>query len=65
MLAVLHGWTLESILVAVVIIAAAVGIVLVALRAFGITVPPWVVQIFWICVVALVAILALRFVFSL
>lgn len=59
-----QAWTLEGILIAVVVIAAAVGIVLVAIRVFGIEIPSWVVHIFWIVVVAFVAIVAIRLVFS-
>lgn len=49
----------------VVIIAAIVGIVIVAMRVFGVQPPPWAVQIFWIVVAACVAILAIRFVANL
>lgn len=59
------GLTFGELLVAVVIVAACVGIVYVALRQFGVGVPPWVVQIFWIVVVAVVAIFAIRLVLSL
>lgn len=58
-------WTFVDIMVAIVIVAACIGIMYVALRVFGVTIPPWVIQIFWICVVAVVAILAIRFVASL
>lgn len=46
-------------------IAAAVGILLVALHVFGIAIPLWVQQIFWIIVVAVVAIAAVKFIWSL
>jgi hypothetical protein len=59
------GWTLGSILIAIIVLAACVGIVFVAVHAFGLNIPPWVIQIFWICVVAFVAIIAIRFVLSL
>lgn len=48
----------------VVIIAAVVALVFVALRQFGIAIPGWVAQIFWILVVAFVVILAIRFVLT-
>jgi hypothetical protein len=54
-----------GLLVDVVIIAAAIAIVLIACRAFGVSIPPWVIQIFWVCVVAVVAVVAIRFVLSL
>lgn len=59
------GWSFGQILIAIVIIAACVAIVYVALRQFGIAIPQWVIHIFWICAVAVVAILAIRFVLSL
>lgn len=58
------GWTFGSIAIAVVIIGAVCGIVYVAMRSFGIAIPPWVVNIFWIVVVAFVAIAAIRLVMS-
>lgn len=54
-----------EILVLIIVVAACIGILYVALRAFGVGIPPWVVQIFWIVVVAFVAILAIRFVLTL
>jgi hypothetical protein len=48
-----------------IVIAAAVGILYVAMRQFGVEPPSWAVQIFWICVVAVVAIVAIKFVMSL
>jgi hypothetical protein len=65
LLAVGAGWTVGEILVAVVIIAACVGVVYVALQEFGVAIPPWVVRIFWICLCAVVAVLAIRFLLSL
>lgn len=46
-------------------IAAAIGILLVAVHVFGIAIPAWAVQIFWIIIVAVVAIAAVKFVWSL
>jgi predicted cobalt transporter CbtA len=61
---VLHGWGLGEILVAIVVVAACVALVYVALKQFGITIPAWVQQVFWICVCAFVVILAIRLVLS-
>ncbi len=58
-------WSFVNIAIAVVIVAAVVGIVYVAMRVFGVAIPQWVVHIFWICVVAVVAIFAIKFVASL
>lgn len=61
----LGGLTLAELLIAVVVIAACVALVYVALKQFGVTIPPWVVQVFWIVVVAFVVIAAIRLVFAL
>lgn len=58
-------WGITDFLIAIVIVAACVGIMYVALRVFGVTIPAWVVQIFWICICACVAIAAIRFVSTL
>jgi hypothetical protein len=58
------GYSLASIAIMVVIIAAVVALVYVALRQFGVSIPPWVQQVFWILVVAFVVILAIRIVMS-
>ena len=59
MLAIADGirtWSLSDILVAFVIIV---------VRNSGITIPGWVYNIFWLVLLAVVAILAIRFVTSL
>lgn len=61
----LWGYTVAEVLIACVVIAACVAIAYVAMRQFGVTPPPWAVQIFWVVVVAVVAILAIRVVVSL
>ena len=58
------GYSLVHLLVLVVIIAACVGIMYVALQQFGVTIPRFVVMIFWIVVCAFCAIAAIRFVAS-
>lgn len=64
-LAPIQTWGIGDFLIAIVVIAAAVGITYIALRVFGVTIPGWLVQIFWICIAAVVAIFAIRFVLSL
>jgi hypothetical protein len=59
------GWTFGDILIAIVVIAAVCAVAFVALRHFGIQIPAFVAQIFWICVCAVVAVLAIRFLLSL
>jgi hypothetical protein len=61
---VVPGWSLGQILIAIVVVAACVALVYVALRQFGIAIPEWVKQIFWIVVVAFVVIVAIKFVLS-
>jgi hypothetical protein len=58
--ATLGGWIIVAI-----VVAAIVAILLVFVRASGIGVPPWVVQILWIILAAALAILAIKLVLSL
>ena len=55
---------LASLLVTVIIIAAVIAITSIAIKAFGLVIPDWVIQIFWVVVVAFVAIFAIRFVLT-
>lgn len=59
------SWSLGEILIAVVVLAAIVAIVYAALQYFSVSIPPVVVRIFWILVVAVLAILAVKFLLSL
>lgn len=45
----------------VIIVLAVVGIVFVAAPAMGVAVPGWAVTVFWIVVVAVVCIFAIKF----
>lgn len=54
------GWSIGHIAIAIVVIAACVALVYVALRQFGVAIPAWVVQVFWILAVALVVVFAIR-----
>ncbi len=56
---------LPTMLIYVLIIAACVGIVFVATRAMGVKIPDWVMHILGILLVCVVAIWAIRFLFSL
>jgi hypothetical protein len=55
------SYSLVEVAIAVVIIAAVCALVYVALRQFQIAIPPWVLHVFWIVVVAVVVIFAIRF----
>ncbi len=58
----LRSWGIAEIAIAIVVIAAIVALVYVALRKFQLSIPDWVVQVFWIIVVAFVIIFAIRLV---
>ncbi len=53
-------WTFTQWIIAIIILLAAVAILYVAVPAMGIAIPPWAIQIFWILVIAFVAIAAIR-----
>ena len=65
MLAFINSLSIGEMAILVVIIAAVVALVAIALRKFGVAIPDWVVQVFWVLVVAVVIIFAIRFVMSL
>jgi len=66
LLAFVGTWSVENVLVAAVIICAAIGVAwLVMTKVFGVTPPPWLIHILWICFAAFVAIIAIRFLFTL
>lgn len=47
--------------ITIIIIAAVAAIVFVACRAMGLAIPGWVINVFWIVVVAFVCIVAIKF----
>jgi hypothetical protein len=61
----LPNWSVGEIIIAIIVIAACVGILYVALQQFGVAIPGFVVRIFWICVCAALAIIAIRFLLGL
>jgi hypothetical protein len=58
----IQQWSFVEILILIIIVAACIGILFIALQVFGITIPDWAIKIFWIVVVAFVAIMAIRLV---
>lgn len=56
------GFSIVELAILIVVIAAVVALVYVALNQFGVAIPGWVVQIFWIIVVAFCVIAAIRLV---
>ncbi len=63
-LAQIGGGTIVHWVVLIIIICAVVGIMFVALREFGVTIPDFVVKIFWIVIAAVLAIAAIKLILS-
>lgn len=59
------GYSIVHVAIFIVIVAAIAALVYVALRQFGIAVPGWVQNVFWIVCVAVVVIIAIKIVASL
>jgi hypothetical protein len=59
------GYSLMHLVITLIVVGAAVGILLVVLRQSGVAVPQWVVTILGILAVAVVAVLAIRFLMTL
>ena len=57
--------SLLGLIILIIVLAACAAVVHVVFRQFGTAVPSWAVSILWIIVVAVVAIFAIRFLFSL
>jgi purine-cytosine permease-like protein len=55
---------LASWLIVAVVIAGIVAIAMMAIRATGVAVPPWVAQILWIVLVVVLAIVGIRIILS-
>ncbi len=53
-------WTFGGVIIAIIILAACLGVLYVALPAMGIAIPAWAMTIFWIVIIAFVAIAAIR-----
>lgn len=49
----------------VIIVAAVVAVALIACRAMGVPIPPWVVQVFWVLIIAVVCVFAIKFLMTL
>ena len=52
---------LAGLIIWLILAAAIVAIGFVACKAMGVSIPNWVVQIFWIVVIAVVCIMAIKF----
>jgi hypothetical protein len=65
LLGLVGGYTIAQSVIGIIAIAAIVAILYVILGKMGVAIPDWVVQIFWILVLAAVGILAVKFVMGL
>lgn len=61
-LALIVGYSIAEIAIAIIVLAAVCALVSIALRQYNITIPPWVSNAFWVVVIAIVLILAVRIV---
>ncbi len=55
------SYTLIHWIIVAIVIAGIIGIALVVIRQTGIVIPDWVITIFWIVLVVVVAIVAIKF----
>jgi hypothetical protein len=65
MIPVLAIASMANIAIAIVVAVVVIGIAMIVVRQSGIVVPPWFWQIVWLVVLAVVAIIAIRFVMTL
>jgi NADH:ubiquinone oxidoreductase subunit K len=65
LLAQAGGYSLVHWLIIAIVVCAAIGIAIVAMKQSGITIPPAIWTIIWIVVVAAVAIVAIRILLTL
>ena len=63
-LAQFGGYSVAQMVIGLIVIISVVGILYVVAQANGVEIPAWVVKIFWIVVVAFVAIFAIRLLMS-
>jgi hypothetical protein len=65
MMLLLVGWSIGQLAIAVIIIAAIIAIVFIVTKNMGIAIPNWVAQVFWVLVLAVVGVLAVKFLLGL
>jgi hypothetical protein len=54
------GYSILQMIITVIVVIAAIGIAYVVAQASGVAIPPWVIRIGWIVLVAFVAIFAIK-----
>ena len=61
---IVAGYSIPQFMIILIVACAVIGIAMIAIRQTGIQIPPWVIQILWIVLVAIVAVVAIRFLVS-
>lgn len=61
----MKSWSFMQWVITVIVVAASIAILVVVLNVLGFSIPAWAMTIFWILVVAFVAVVAVRFLISL
>ncbi len=61
----LHGWSMADLAIWIVVLVVVFGIVVIVIRQAQIPIPSWIWQILGLVLIAIVAILAIKFVVSL
>lgn len=61
----ISAWSIGDIAIWIVVVGAVVALAGIALKRYGIQTPDWVVQAFWILVVAAAVIFSIRLILSL
>lgn len=65
MLAQMAGFSVGHWVIVIIVVAVVVGIMFVCLQQFGVAIPTFVIRIFWICVAAVIGVMAVKFLLSL
>jgi hypothetical protein len=54
-------YSLVQLIIMAIVIAGIVGIAMIVIRQAGISIPGWIINIFWIVLVVVVAVVAIKF----
>lgn len=65
LIAQIGSFSIIHLIIVAMVIAGCVGILIVVLRQAGVAIPPWVTTIFWIVLVVVVGVVAVKFLASL
>jgi hypothetical protein len=58
------GYSIVQLVIMAIVVAGVIGIGMVAIRASGVTIPDWAVRIFWIVVIVVFAVFAIKLLMS-